>query len=150
MNFDSASRGNPGPSGAGYIVGDDRGDLVVGASVKLPDGSNNDVEYAAILAGLSKCIEMGLDNIDIEGVSLNVARTVAHREPPSWMGRMWMEVICVLADRLNSFSISHVYREANKCADFLSNHAIDRQDIQIVSKEMKAWRETLTRLFGRG
>ncbi|KAH9319410.1 hypothetical protein KI387_021179, partial [Taxus chinensis] len=52
LNFDGASRGNPGPSGAGCIIRDDRGLLIHAGSFPLQVGTSNSAEAQALLEGV--------------------------------------------------------------------------------------------------
>ncbi|GLJ14433.1 hypothetical protein SUGI_0233360 [Cryptomeria japonica] len=116
----------------------DTGDLICGGFVKLPNGTNNDAEFAALLGGLRLCKEDNLLNIDIEGDSLNVIRSISSRNAPSWKSRMWVNDIQEILEGMD-FSIKHVFREANQEADFLSNHVIDQANDVIISNDIIAW-----------
>lgn len=69
LNFDGVSKGNPGPSRVGCIVRDYKG-LVLGKLAKsLPEGTNNAIEFQALLLGLDLCKELGVRRVVIEGDS---------------------------------------------------------------------------------
>ncbi|GLJ37543.1 hypothetical protein SUGI_0762910 [Cryptomeria japonica] len=69
-----------------------------GGLAKLPDPTNNDAEYTAILDGLSLYKDKKLKNIDIYGDSLNVVRVVLIRNAPSLKSTMWLEGIRKVID----------------------------------------------------
>ncbi|GLJ45760.1 hypothetical protein SUGI_0962930 [Cryptomeria japonica] len=87
--------------------------MVWGGSIKLPEGTNNDAENAALLGDLKLCKEKNLRMIDIEGHSLNVIRPIAMRSALSWKLEMWVEgIMDILKDM--DYTIKHVFREINK------------------------------------
>lgn len=51
---DGASRGNPGPAGAGIILKDEKGQVILEGSQFLGRMTNNEAEYRALLFGLVK------------------------------------------------------------------------------------------------
>lgn len=52
LNFDGASRGNPGPSGLGACIKNSNGDVVAITVSPLPINTNNMAEAQALLASL--------------------------------------------------------------------------------------------------
>lgn len=71
--------------------------------------------------------------IDIEGDSLNIVRSITLGSTPSWKSQMRVKGILEILDGME-FSIKLVFREINKEANFLSNHAIDKRDQAIISE----------------
>lgn len=51
---DGASRGNPGPAGAGIVLKDEKGDILLDSFQFLGRMTNNEAEYRALLFGLAK------------------------------------------------------------------------------------------------
>lgn len=77
VNFDGASRGNPGNSGAGCIVRDNQGDLVAYGALSLKDGTNNEAKFQATLLAL-KCLKRcGGRKIILEGDSMVVVQAMS-------------------------------------------------------------------------
>jgi ribonuclease HI len=54
---DGASRGNPGPAGAGVVLKDQEGNILAEKSQFLGRTTNNEAEYRALLLGLSAARE---------------------------------------------------------------------------------------------
>lgn len=50
---DGASKGNPGPAGAGVVLKDQKGNILAEESQFLGRMTNNEAEYSALLLGLS-------------------------------------------------------------------------------------------------
>ncbi|MEX0587492.1 MAG: ribonuclease HI family protein [Patescibacteria group bacterium] len=51
---DGASRGNPGPAGAGIVLKDEKGAVLLESHQFLGRMTNNEAEYRALLFGLAK------------------------------------------------------------------------------------------------
>ncbi|KAJ9453642.1 hypothetical protein DIPPA_16949 [Diplonema papillatum] len=57
--FDGASKGNPGPSGAGaYLLETESQEIRWRQSCGLPNGTNNEAEYHGLLIGLEQAVTM--------------------------------------------------------------------------------------------
>lgn len=52
IHVDGGSRGNPGPSAAGFIVEDERGTMVREQGISLGTMTNNQAEYHGVIAAL--------------------------------------------------------------------------------------------------
>jgi ribonuclease HI len=123
---DGASRGNPGPAGAGAVFCDDAGNVLAGFHEYLGETTNNVAEYRALLLGLKKAEELGVDRILFRCDSELMARQLSGRykvKSPNLKG-LYEEVRKRTA-RLEFFRVKHVYREGNSQADALANQAID-------------------------
>ena len=69
LNFDGASKGNPGPLGYGFIIRDSRGSLVGFGSGYIGWETNNVAEIEGLLQGISMLKEEGWFPSIIEGDS---------------------------------------------------------------------------------
>ncbi|XP_059068961.1 uncharacterized protein LOC131859347 [Cryptomeria japonica] len=67
MNFDGASRGNPGESRYGTIIRDEFGDMVGVKYGTMGVSTNNIAEVIALEVGLEWCVEKGVYKVMIEG-----------------------------------------------------------------------------------
>ncbi|GLJ47973.1 hypothetical protein SUGI_1013000 [Cryptomeria japonica] len=136
QNFDDACRRNPGPSRTGFIIRDDTGAMIWGGSIKLPIGANTEADFAVLSHGLATYEEKGLTNLDVEGDSQVVIRTISSSSGPSWRAKMWTESIKEILENLEEYSLSHFYGEANREAHFLANHAIHQIEHSIIANEV--------------
>ncbi|XP_059076274.1 uncharacterized protein LOC131875684 [Cryptomeria japonica] len=118
LNFDGASRGNPGKSSIGVVVTDDSSNIIKARCQCIPDGTNNVAEIHALFVGLDLLILLNLKDVVIEGDSLVIFYAVANRTCNSWHLQYWLDKVLLLLKFFNSFSISHCYREANFVTDF--------------------------------
>ena len=69
LNFDGASRGNPGPSGFGACIRNSSGEVVAITVSPLPIDTNNTAEAHALLAGLILAKQGYFHWLHIEGDS---------------------------------------------------------------------------------
>ncbi|KAG2664954.1 hypothetical protein I3760_16G106800 [Carya illinoinensis] len=120
LNIDGCSLGNPESSGAGGIIRDLHGNMVLSFSCYLGVGSNNHPELKALLIGLKYCRVLALhDQVDIESDSLIYVSWVQKKHCGVWyLEDYWEETMRLYEGR--DFAIHHVYREGNAPADFLA------------------------------
>ena len=62
---DGASRGNPGPSGIGYVILDPSGKSLKEGSDFLGIRTNNQAEYYAAIRALEEAIELDAEEIEL-------------------------------------------------------------------------------------
>jgi ribonuclease HI len=124
---DGASRGNPGPSGAGVVVLANNGEQIFELSRFLDNATNNEAEYKALIRGLSAAADVGIKRLQIfldsELVVNQLLGTYKVRNPR--LLRLYEEATSRLR-LFDEYAIFHVGRELNQKADRLANEAIDR------------------------
>ena len=125
---DGASRGNPGPAGAGAALYDPQGKVKAQRSWYLGEATNNVAEYQALILGLKLAQKFGATRIQVFADSqLLVHQLNGHyRVKAAHLMPLWREA----KQRLQNFAawaISHVPREQNLQADALANQAIDQK-----------------------
>jgi ribonuclease HI len=111
---DGASRGNPGPSGAGVVLLDEKGEQIFELSRYLDNGTNNEAEYRALARGLEAAADLGVKRIEIFLDSELVVRQLS--------GKYKVRRL----QQFDDYAIFHVGRELNQQADRLAKEAIDR------------------------
>ena len=62
---DGGARGNPGPAAYGYVLEADDGTLLAAHGERIGVATNNVAEYRALIAGLEKALELGLDEVGV-------------------------------------------------------------------------------------
>ncbi|HEV8229298.1 MAG TPA: ribonuclease HI family protein [Candidatus Limnocylindria bacterium] len=124
---DGAARGNPGPAGAGAVLLDDNGGVIVELTKPLGTATNNVAEYNALLLGLEEAKRRGVDDLEVRMDSQLVVQQMRG------LYRIRHPNMVPLALRAGALfasfprrSITHVRREENAHADRLSNLAIDQ------------------------
>ncbi|XP_057869784.1 uncharacterized protein LOC131076562 [Cryptomeria japonica] len=123
LNFDGASRGNPGPSGIGYVIRDHTGATLGEMAKPIPPNTNNIAEFKALQFGLRDCIDHGFNNILVEGDSEIAINVVKRKTTPNWRLQGILESIVASLDKIDNYEAKHIYREANSEGDVLSKLA---------------------------
>ena len=122
---DGASRGNPGPSGAGALLINEKGEefpLTFYLGIK----TNNQAEYEALLLGLRELKKRKASEVKVMADSellikqLNGIYRVKHEN----IIPLFKEAK-ELSKVFKKISFQHIPREENEQADQLSNEAID-------------------------
>jgi ribonuclease HI len=126
LSTDGGARGNPGPAAYGYVLEDEDGNVLAAHGERIGIATNNVAEYSALIAGLEKAIELGLDEVEVVSDSELMVKQMrgeyrvkneALQELWSRAGRLARQVGCV--------GYTAVRREHNKLADKLVNEALD-------------------------
>ena len=136
---DGASRGNPGPAGAGAAVYDESGRERRAVALYLGIATNNGAEYRALHEVLRAAAEVcGEDGLDPAATSVTVytdsqlmARQISgeYRVKSSDLQPL-VQVYRDLARPFGRVEVCEVPRERNRRADALANEAIDAQGPQ--------------------
>lgn len=117
---DGASKGNPGPAGAGFMlqIGDN---LRIDKAIPLGVTTVGVAEYRALIAGLTEATVYGVKSIEVFTDSEFMARQMLGiykvRTPAI---RPLYDRACKLRDGFEKFKIQHVPRELNNLADGLA------------------------------
>ena len=61
LSTDGGARGNPGPAAFAYVLETDDGTVLAAHGEAMGVATNNVAEYRALVAGLEKAAELGLD-----------------------------------------------------------------------------------------
>ncbi|CAN6708744.1 unnamed protein product [Malus baccata var. baccata] len=132
LEFDGASKGNPGQSGAGAVLRAEDGSAVFRLREGVGIATNNVAEYRAVILGLKYALEKGYKHIRVKGDSKLVCMQVQglwKTKNPNMVDLC--EVAKELKDMFTSFEINHVLREYNSEADVQANQAINLRDGQV-------------------
>lgn len=125
LNSDGASRGNPGPAGAGFAIYKG-GRLVEAQAQYLGEQTNNQAEYNALILGLERALNLGATEVVARADSELMVRQLngEYKVKNAALKGLYNRAI-ELIGRLDSFKAEHVPREGNTEADALANRAID-------------------------
>lgn len=128
LKTDGGSRGNPGPSGAGWVVFSPDGAVIATGNEYLGRRTNNEAEYAAVLLGLQAVLELGYQSVDLRVDSELLVKQVKgiYRVKNERLKPLFGEVKRLL-QRFSSSTVEHIRREANSDADRQANLAMDRK-----------------------
>ncbi|KAK4778891.1 hypothetical protein SAY86_006419 [Trapa natans] len=131
LEFDGASKGNPGPAGAGAVLRTENGSTVFRLREGVGIATNNVAEYRGLILGLRYALQCGIKDIHVQGDSQLVCMQVRGL----WKIRNQnMAALCKVAkelkDKFVTFEINHVLREFNSEADAQANLALSLRDGQ--------------------
>jgi ribonuclease HI len=126
VNCDGAARGNPGPAGAGAVVTDPDGTVLVEIAEGLGETTNNVAEYTAAIRGLEAAKALGADEVLLRSDSQLMINqmTGRYRVKTPHLQPLHRQV----RDLVRAFSrveFEHVPRERNAHADRLANKGVD-------------------------
>ncbi len=127
LKTDGGSRGNPGPSGAGWVLFDSSGKVVATGNEFLGKRTNNEAEYAAVLLGLQAALELGYTEVDLRLDSELLVKQIKgiYRVKKAHLKPLYQQA-CTLLKKFDSSTLEHIYRDQNKEADEQANIAMDR------------------------
>jgi len=124
---DGGARGNPGPSGFGVYIEDERGHKLAELSEFLGIRTNNFAEYSGLLAALEFALRYDHPRLRVISDSeLMVKQIKGQYKVKSPDLRPLYEEAKRRIEGLDFFQIQHVLRNKNREADRLANEAMDR------------------------
>lgn len=137
LNFDGASRGNPGTAGIGGALRNQAGEIIHIFCRALGESTNNEAEFAALEQGLKTLRKLRQGNVIVEGDSLLAimaakrlqAGTSISKATRHWRLPKATESIAELIKEMGGLVFQVVRRKANGLADFLANHGADNPTI---------------------
>jgi len=132
---DGASRGNPGPAAAGFILTNSAGTQLQAKASFLGRTTNNIAEYTAVVKALEAAKHIGAKQIRLFSDSeLLVKQINGQYKVKSEQIKPLFRQIFDLLDEFQSWKVRHVSREKNLQADRLVNKALNLgKDVQMNS-----------------
>ncbi len=123
---DGGARGNPGPAALGYVIYDSQNKIIFKKGECIGKKTNNEAEYAGIIAALEKALTLKGTEIECFLDSELVVKQLRgeYRVRDANLAKKYMKV-WILQNKFKSVKYQHVYRERNKLADSLVNEALD-------------------------
>ncbi len=125
---DGASRGNPGPAGAGVVLFDDKEREICTRAKYLGRCTNNVAEYQALILGLQAAREIGCRKPAIFLDSELIVRQITgrYKVKNATLKPLFAKVQNLLQG-FDSYTVAHVPRAQNSRADELANQGIDER-----------------------
>ncbi len=131
---DGGSRGNPGPSAAGYVLLNNLQQVVAEGGEYLGITTSNQAEYHGVRFGLEKALELGYKRVDFKIDSMLIVNQmkgqykIKNRE-------LWPlhERIRILMEKFDRVTFTHIAREYNTLADGLVNKTLDTHQAAIAA-----------------
>jgi len=123
---DGGARGNPGPAAYGYVLQAEDGSVLAAHGEKIGVATNNVAEYSALVAGLAKAHELGVEEVEVVSDSeLMVKQMRGEYRVRNEALRGLFDEASRLARQVGNVSYTAVRREHNTLADRLVNDALD-------------------------
>jgi ribonuclease HI len=123
---DGGARGNPGPAAYGYVLEAADGTVLAAHGEAIGQATNNVAEYRALVAGLKKAKELGVDDLEVVSDSeLLVKQMRGEYKVKNEALRELSLQASGLARQLGAVTYTAVRREHNELADQLVNEALD-------------------------
>ncbi len=124
---DGGARGNPGPSGIGAVILDEKGNVVAEISEYIGKATNNQAEYKALIAGLIKAKDLGALELEVFLDSELVVKQLnrEYRVKDKDLAPLFVQVYNISLG-FKKIVFKHIRREKNELADKLVNQALDK------------------------
>ncbi len=126
LSTDGGARGNPGPAAYGYVLEADDGTVLAAHGEAIGVATNNVAEYRALIAGLEKAVEVGVDELEVVSDSELLVKQMRgeYRVKNEALRELSVEA-SKLVRRIGRVRWTAVRREHNELADRLVNEALD-------------------------
>jgi ribonuclease HI len=124
---DGGSRGNPGPAAYAFVLEAADGTVLDAQGEPIGVATNNVAEYSALVAGLGRAAELGIDELEVVSDSELLVKQMRgeYRVKNRALQDLFLDA-SQLARRIHRVRYTAVRREHNELADSLVNEALDR------------------------
>lgn len=129
---DGASRGNPGPAAAGFVLTDSHGKELAAKGIYLGEATNNVAEYTGLVRALEAAKQFLPKQLCVYSDSELMVRQIngQYKVKSEQIRPVYQQVMSLL-ELFESYKVKHIPRGKNSRADGLCNRALDRQsDVQ--------------------
>jgi ribonuclease HI len=126
LSTDGGARGNPGPAAAAYVLEAEDGTVLDARGTAIGVATNNVAEYRALVDGLRRAVEVGVDELEVVSDSELLVKQMRgeYRVKNEALRALFIEA-SALASRIGRVRYTAVRRERNELADRLVNEALD-------------------------
>ena len=123
---DGGSRGNPGPAAYAFVLETADGTVLDARGETIGVATNNVAEYSALVAGLERAVELGVDDLEVVSDSELLVKQMRgeYRVKNRALQDLFLDASC-LARSVRRVTYTAVRREHNELADRLVNEALD-------------------------
>ena len=123
---DGGARGNPGPAAAAYVLEANDGTVLAAHGEAIGVATNNVAEYRALVAGLERARDLGVDVLEVVSDSeLLVKQMRGEYKVKNAALRELSTQAARVARGIGDVRYTAVRREHNELADRLVNEALD-------------------------
>ena len=125
---DGGARGNPGPAAAAYVLEAEDGTVLDARGEAIGVATNNVAEYRALVAGLAKAAELGVDELEVVSDSELLVKQMRGEYKIKNAALVDLSLEAKRYERgIASVRYTAVRREHNELADRLVNDALDQE-----------------------
>lgn len=131
-HIDGASRGNPGPAAAGFILTDSTGAQLQAKALVLGKTTNNVAEYTSLIKALEAAEQIGAEKLRVFSDSELLVKQISgeYRVRSEQIRPLFQQAVDMLG-RFKDWKVQHITREKNQEADGLVNQALNLgRDVQ--------------------
>ncbi|GLJ49051.1 hypothetical protein SUGI_1034820 [Cryptomeria japonica] len=121
LNFDGASKGNPGRAGGGGVFRDDKGNIMAVYAEAYGWESAYYAEARALFRGIQIAAEQGWTRLEIEGDCMIIVNALNNEGYGHWNNDVLIQNARLLCTTFQEWKCMHVYREGNRLADVMAN-----------------------------
>jgi ribonuclease HI len=126
LSTDGGARGNPGPAAYAYVLEAEDGTVLDARGQAIGVATNNVAEYRALVEGLRRAVETGIDEVEVVSDSeLIVKQMRGEYRIKNETLRLLAREAEELARQIGRVTYTAVRREHNELADRLVNEALD-------------------------
>ncbi len=125
-HIDGASRGNPGPAAAGFILTDPVGSQSQAKAFFIGRATNNVAEYTALVKALEAAKRIGAEQLTVFSDSELLVRQIngRYKVKSEQIRPLFRQAVDLLGE-FENWKVRHITREKNKEADELVNQALN-------------------------
>ena len=126
LSTDGGARGNPGPAAYAFVLEAEDGTVLAAEGEAIGVATNNVAEYRALVAGLERARELGVDEVEVVSDSELLVKQMRgeYRVKNEALRALSLEAARI-AGALGRVTYTAVRREHNELADRLVNEALD-------------------------
>lgn len=134
VNFDGASRGNPGPAALGGVIKNEKGEEIERFSSYIGEKTNNEAEYSSLIEAIKRAKRYKPNELVLESDSELLVKQLKneYKVKSERLEPLYRKSVKLLKD-FKKVIIKHISRDENKIADQLCNIALDN----VMSKREK-------------
>ena len=123
---DGGSRGNPGPAAYAFVLEAEDGTVLDARGEAIGVATNNVAEYSALVAGLERAVEAGVDELEVVSDSELMVKQMRgeYKVKNRALQDLFLDA-SRLGRKVGKVRYTAVRREHNTLADGLVNEALD-------------------------
>jgi ribonuclease HI len=126
LNTDGSVMGESGLAGGGGVIRNYLGNWVGGFSRSIGITTSVQAELRALKDGLQLALDLEIPNLEIEMDSTVAVKLLHSTNSPNAFLSSIVNDCRYLLERFEAYTLKHIYREANGCADLLAKAGCDQ------------------------